>query len=157
MKFATNWKSISINWKVETCWSFSTNWKQKWKNRIRHGRKRENCGNLKNNTSLYLTHPVARRRGDVVATSVCTSQRRRSYVSNETPNDVSMEHCQDVSVVRLHNILLERHDDVSRGRNSDVSSVRLHYVSSKSQMKHPVTSHWYVIKASQWYVSTTSH
>ena len=157
MKFATNRKSISINWKVEKCWSFSTNWKQKWKNRIRHGRKRENCGNLKSNTSLYLTHPVTRRRGDVVATSLCTSQRRRSYVSNETPNDVSVERRQDVSVVRLHDILWEHCDDVSRGRNINVSSVRLHDISNKSQMKHPTMSHWYAIKTSQWYVSTTSH
>ena len=52
------------------------------------------------------------------------SQRRRSYVSNETPNDVSVERRQDVSVVRLHHILLERRDNVSRGRNNDVSELR---------------------------------
>ena len=59
-----------------------------------------------------------------------------------------MERRQNVSVVRLHNILLERRDDVSRGRNNNVSLVRLH-VSSKSKMKHPTTSHWYVSKTSQ--------
>ena len=47
-----------------------------------------------------------------------------------------MESREDVSVVRLHNILLKRRDDVLRGRNNDVVSVRLHDVSDKSQMKH---------------------
>ena len=61
--------------------------------------------------------------------SLCTSQRRRRYVSNETPNNVS--------VVRLHAVLLECGDDVSRGRYDDFPSVRLHNVSNKSQMKHP--------------------
>ena len=89
-------------------------------------------------------------------TSLCTSQRRRRYVSNESPNDVSVERCQDVSVVRLHNVLLVCCDDVSRRRNNDVPSVRLDNVSKECQMKHSTTSQWYVNKASQWYVSTTS-
>ena len=79
-----------------------------------------------------VTHPALRRRGDVVATSLCTSQWRRRYVSNETPNDVSMEHRQDVSVVRLYDVLLERHSDVSKGRNNDAPSLRLRNVSNKS-------------------------
>ena len=91
---------------------------------------------------LVPAHPATRRRTNVVTTSVWTSQRRRSYVSNETPNDVSVERRQDVSVVRLHDILLERRDDVSRGRNNDVPSVRLFDVLIKSQMKHPRTSQW---------------
>ena len=37
--------------------------------------------------------PATRRRGDVVTMSFSTSQRRRRYVSNETPNDVLMERC----------------------------------------------------------------
>ena len=37
--FSTNRKLISISWKVWTCSNFSTNWKWKWINRIRHGRK----------------------------------------------------------------------------------------------------------------------
>ena len=98
---------------------------------------------------LVTSHPATRRRGNVVTTSLCTSQRRRRYVSNETPNDVSVERRQDVSVVRLHDVLLVCRDDVPWGRNDDVPSVRLHDVSNKSQMKHPTTS--------QWYVSTTSH
>ena len=68
-----------------------------------------------------------------------------------------MERHQDVSVVRLQNILVEPHDDVSRGRNNKALSVRLHDFSNKSQMKHPTTSHWYVPKTSQGHVSTTSH
>ena len=74
--------------------------------------------------------------------SACTSQRRRRYVSNETPNDVSVERRQDVSVVRLHNILLEGRDDVSKGLNNDVPSVRLLDVSNKSQIEHLTTSQW---------------
>ena len=81
---------------------------------------------------LLHSHPVTRCRGDVVTTSLCTSQRRCRHVSNETPNDVSMERRQDVSVVRLHNDLLERRDGVSRGRNNNVPSIRLHDVSNKS-------------------------
>ena len=77
-------------------------------------------------------HTTLRRRGDVATTSPCTSQWRRRYVSNETPKDVSMEGSQDVSVVRLHNVLLERRSDVSKGRNNDVPSLRLHDVSNKS-------------------------
>ena len=102
------------------------------------------------------SHRSTRRRSDIVTTSLCTSQWRRRYVSDETPNDVSMEGCQDGSVVRLHDVLLERRDDVWRGRNNDVPSVRLHNVSDKSQMKHPATSRLYVTKTSHWYVSATS-
>ena len=39
LTFSTNWKLISISWKVWTCSNFSTNWKWKWMNRIQHGRK----------------------------------------------------------------------------------------------------------------------
>ena len=42
-----------------------------------------------------------------------------------------MEHRQDVSLVRLHDILLERRDDVSGGRNNHVPPV---YVSTTSQI-----------------------
>ena len=59
-----------------------------------------------------LSHPATRRRSDAVVTSLCASQRRRRSVLNETPNDVMMEHHQHVSVVYLHDVLLERHDDV---------------------------------------------
>ena len=60
-----------------------------------------------------------------------------------------MERQQDVSVVCLHDVLLERRDDVWRGRNNDVQSVRLHHILNKSQMKHPTTSQWYLTKTSQ--------
>ena len=39
LTFSANRKLISISWKVWTCSNFSTNWKWKWMNRIRHGRK----------------------------------------------------------------------------------------------------------------------
>ena len=102
-------------------------------------------------------HPTTRRRGDVVLTSLCTSQGCRRYISNKTPNDVSVELRQDVSVVRLHNVLLVCRDDISWGRNDNVPSVSLHDVSNKAQMKHLTTSQWYITKTSQWYISTTSH
>ena len=44
---------------------------------------------------------------------------------------------QYVSVVFLHDFILESEDGVSRGSNNDVLSVRFHDVSNKSQMKHP--------------------
>ena len=86
------------------------------------------------------THPAIKRRGDVVTASVCTSQPRYRYVPNETTNDIFLERRQDVSVVCLHNVLLERCDDVLTERNNDVPSVCLRDVSKKSQMKHPTTS-----------------
>ena len=80
--------------------------------------------------------------------SLCTTQQRRSYAPNETPNFVSMKRHQDVSVVRLHDVLLERRNDVSKGRSNDVPSVRLQDASKKSQMKHPTMSQWYVTRTS---------
>ena len=68
-----------------------------------------------------------------------------------------MERRQDVSVVRLYDVLLERCDDAIKGRNNHILSVRLQDVSEKSQMKHPTTSQCYVTKTSQWYVSMTPH
>ena len=55
-----------------------------------------------------------------------------------------MERHQDVSVVRLHDVLLERRDDVSRGRKTDVPSMRLRDVANNCQMKLPATYQWYV-------------
>ena len=105
---------------------------------------------------LILPCPATRRSSDVVKTSLCTSQQRRKYISNETLNNVFMERHQYVSVVCLHHVLLEPRDDVSKGRNNDILSVCLHGVSNKFQMKRP-TSQWYVSPTSQWYVFTTSH
>ena len=56
-----------------------------------------------------------------------------------------MKRRQDVSVVRLCDVLLERHNDVPKERNNDAPSLRLHDVSNKSQMKHPTTSDWFMI------------
>ena len=97
------------------------------------------------------SHAEIRRRGDVVTTSLCTSQQCRRYFSNETPNDVLVERCLDVSVVHLYDVLFEPRDDVLRGRNNNVPSVSLHDISNKSQLKHPTTSQWYVTKMSQYF------
>ena len=102
-------------------------------------------------------HSGTRRRDDVVTTSLCTSQRRCRYISNKTPNKVSMERCQGVPVLRLHDVLLVCCDDVLWGRNDDVLSVRLYHVSNKFQIEQPTTSQWHVTKTFQWYVSTMSH
>ena len=42
-------------------------------------------------TSKKTTQPAARRRGEIVTTSLSISQRRRRYVPNEALNDASME------------------------------------------------------------------
>ena len=76
---------------------------------------------------------------------VCAAQWRRRYIPNKTPNGVLMEHRQEVSVVRLH--------DVSREGKSNIPSVRFQDVSNKSQMKHTTTSQWCVTKTSQWNIS----
>ena len=105
----------------------------------------------------WMPHSAIRLRGDVLTTSLCTSQQRRRFVPNKTPNDVSLECRQGVSVVRLHDVLLEHRDDVLKGPNNDVPSVSLHDVSNKSQMKHPTMSQRYITKTSQWCISTMSH
>ena len=94
-----------------------------------------------------------------------------------------MERRQGVSVLRLHEVLLERRDNVLRGRNNDapistspqrlkqasnetpndVSVVRIHDfpllrlydVSCKSQTKHPITLLWYVSTKCRSYVVAT--
>ena len=89
---------------------------------------------------MLISELATRRRSDVVTASLYTSQQRRRYVSNETPNDVSVKRHQDVPVVRLHNVLLECCDNVSRGCNDDVPSVGFRNVSPRSHMKQLVTS-----------------
>ena len=111
----------------------------------------------KNVNEIKISHPATRLRGDVVTMSLCTSQWRHRYVSNEIPNDVSVKRRQDFSVVRLHDVWLVCRDDVSWGRNNDVPSVRFQDVLNKSQMKHPMTSQWYVFTTSYCYAVMTSH
>ena len=83
------------------------------------------------------TRPVTRGYDDVATLSLCTSQQSRSYVSTDTHNEVLMEHHQDISVVRLHNIILERRHNASRGRNN-VLSARLHDVSKQVINEIPI-------------------
>ena len=78
---------------------------------------------------VSTTHPARGRRDDVVATYFCLPQQRGMYVSNETPNDVSVKRRQVVSVVRLQDVIKERRDNVSRVCNSDIPLARLHDVS----------------------------
>ena len=89
--------------------------------------------NVLPNNYQILTNNFPTQHQDIVATTttLCASQRRRSCISNETPNDVSVVRHQDVSLVRLCD------------------------VSCKSQMKHSITSLWYVSTTSQSYVVAT--
>ena len=57
-----------------------------------------------------------------------------------------MKRRQDVSVVRLHDVLLEHCDDASGGCNKDGLLLRLHNVSNRSHMKHQMKPQWYVTK-----------
>ena len=90
--------------------------------------------------SNAIFHPATRRRGNVETSQVRLKWNTRRGLDGTSP---------DISVVRFHDVLLES-CDVSRGSNNVVPSVRLHIVSNKSQMKHSVTSQWYVTKTSQW-------
>ena len=65
-----------------------------------------------------------------------TSSQRLKQVSNKTPNNISLVHHQDASMVRIHVAPLVRPYDVP----------------CKSQMKHPLTSLWYVFTTSASYV-----
>ena len=76
------------------------------------------------------SHPENGRRDDIVATFFCPSQRHHKYVSNETPNNASVERRKDVLVVRRQDVIKERCDNVSRVLNNSVSLVRLHDVSN---------------------------
>ena len=76
-----------------------------------------------------FTHPARGRRDNVVSTSFRPSQRRRRYFSNKTPNDVSVERHQDVSVAHPQDVIKERRGNFSRERNNDVPLVRLQEVS----------------------------
>ena len=73
--------------------------------------------------------PSTKRFGNVVTKSLCTCQWRRRYVLNETPNSVSMERRQYVSVVCLHDVLLDSCSDVSK----DLATTSFQYVSTTSQ------------------------
>ena len=55
-----------------------------------HGKRKKYCTENMSYRNYHwllveLSHPATERRGDVVTTSLCASQRRRRYVSNETP------------------------------------------------------------------------
>ena len=112
---------------------------------------------------LNSNHQATRRHGDVITTSLCTSQLRRRYVSNETPNDVSVERRQTVSVVRLHvtaswQRTWQRLHGTKWQCPISTSPQRLKQASNETPTwKHPKTSQSYATKASQWYVSMTSH
>ena len=102
------------------------------------------------------SHLAIKRCGDIITRSLHTSQQHHRYMSNETPNFVSMERRQGVSVVRLHDVLTERCDDIFRVCNNEVPSVCLHDISNKSQLKQPTTPQWYVFTMSYWNFATTS-
>ena len=74
--------------------------------------------------------------------------QRFRLVSNETPSDVMLVRRQDVSGVHLW--------DDAQERFNNISNVPNHYVSSKSQLKHPVKLRWYVSTTSLNYLPNQS-
>ena len=93
-----------------------------------------------------ISHSAARLPGNVVTTSFCTSQRRRRYLSIETPNDVSVELRQDVSEVRLHDVCF--HWFVVTTSQGDAMTTPHQYVFTTSQ----ISLKWNI----QWHLSSTS-
>ena len=71
---------------------------------------------------VLWTFPFVGRHKDVFIYVQATSQVRVKRLTQRRLG----ERRQDVSVVCLHNVLLERCFDVSRGRLNDVPSVRLY-------------------------------
>ena len=90
----------------------------------------------------WRLYDVMKERHNKIAKQRCTigtSLRRLKLVSNEKPNELS------VYVTTCCTRTLHRR---SKLPNHDIPSVRLCNVSSKSQVKYPMVS--------RWYVSTTS-
>ena len=132
--------------------------------------------------SKLVTHLATKRCGDVVMTSLCTSQRRCSYVSNETPNDVPMERHQESGTSPRHligkswrrlkrtyqrrfigtspqpfkQVLSETPNNFSLIRHQDVSVVRIHDVSLVRPYDVSCKSQMKHLLTLLWYVSTTS-
>ena len=125
------------------------------------------------------TGPATRRHGDVVTTSLCASQRRCRYISNETSNYVSMERCQDVSCYvsttsywnfvttsqedittksprRLKQLSNETPNDFSLVLHQDASVVRIHNVPLVRPCDVCCKSQMKQPLTSLWYVSTMS-
>ena len=86
---------------------------------------------LQSNVKNVFTTSIRalRRRGDVATTSLCTSKRHRRYVSNEIPNEVSMEVAKTsqwyVSTTFYWNFVTTS--------QKDVTTISHHYVSTTSQ------------------------
>ena len=72
---------------------------------------------------------ATRRRSDVVTTSLCTSQRRHMYISNEAPNYVSVKRRQDVSVY----VSTTSYWNIVTTSQKDAATTSHHCVSSMSQ------------------------
>ena len=92
--------------------------------------------------------------------SLCTSQWRRRYVLNETPNDVSMERRQDVSVVRLYdiwNVITTSQKDVTMAPHQYVSTTSQTILKWNTQRRLDGTSPKRFSVASPWHLTGTSH
>ena len=76
----------------------------------------------------------------------------RDDVSRKRNDDVQSIRLHDVSNETLKYVLVVRYQDVSVIRIHDVPLARLYDVSYNSQMKHPLTSLWYVSPTSRSYV-----
>ena len=83
--------------------------------------------NVKN--VFTTSHRALSRRGDVATTSLCTSKRHRRYVSNEIPNEVSME----VAKASQWYVSTTFYWNFVTTSQKDVTTISHHYVSTTSQ------------------------
>ena len=88
------------------------------------------------------THLATRPRGNFVTTSLYRFEQHGRYVSNETPNDVSVERRPDISVVRIHGVPLVYLYNVS----NKVAVIRFHHVSELRCRKILLVGLYYVFK-----------
>ena len=93
---------------------------------------------------LQFSSSIIEVRG-IVENFICTRQRRHWYVSHETPNDVSLERHQDISVGTSHDFI--RNVLIMSQKYETITPINsLHGTSNQSQMKYPTKSRAYIAK-----------
>ena len=102
------------------------------------------CQIFKNNCFEKHPRPVTRRRSDVVTTSLGMSQRRRRYVSNETPTssrwNVAKTSQWYVSTISYWNVVTMSQEDVAKTSHQYVSSTSLTSLKWNTQRRLSGTS-----------------
>ena len=93
---------------------------------------------------LQFSSSIIEVRG-IVENFICTRQRRHWYVSHETPNDVSLERHQDISVGTSHGFI--RTVLMMSQKYETITPINsLHDASNQSQMKYPTKLRAYIAK-----------